>query len=188
VVLWLAWPHWFARLVSGPARDRWRWWFYRRRWQPVLTIAGLAPSYRGQLVVPVLGRVQVSGCTDRVTVRLVSGQSPADFADKAAHLAHGFGAHLCRVRSARPGTVVLELVRRDALADPMPALPIPADPDLRALPVGRCEDGSPFAIRLHGTHLLIAGATGAGKGLVRVGPGPGAAAADGRRAGPRVGV
>jgi S-DNA-T family DNA segregation ATPase FtsK/SpoIIIE len=164
VVLRLAWPHWFARLVSGPARNRWRWWFYRRRWQPVLTIAGLAPKYRGQLVVPVLGRVRVTGCTDRVTVRLVSGQSPADFADKAGHLAHGFGVHLCRVRTARPGTVVLELVRRDALADPMPALPIPECPDLRALPVGRCEDGSPFTIRLHGTHLLIAGATGAGKG------------------------
>ena len=30
--------------------------------------------------------------------------------------------------------------------------------------MGRCEDGAPFTIRLHGTHLLIAGATGAGKG------------------------
>ena len=60
--------------------------------------------------------------------------------------------------------VVLELVRRDALAAVIPALPIPAVPDLRALPVGRCEDGSAFTIRLHGTHLLIAGATGAGKG------------------------
>src|ERR1700733_2860154 len=46
----------------------------------------------------------------------------------------------------------------------MPALPIPADPDLKALPVGRCEDGSAFRIRLAGTHLLIAGATGSGKG------------------------
>jgi len=46
----------------------------------------------------------------------------------------------------------------------MTALPIPADPDLKALPVGRREDGSPFTIRLRGTHLLIAGATGAGKG------------------------
>ncbi len=70
-------------------------------------------------------------------VRLVSGQSPADFADQADGLAHGFGAHVCRVRSGRPGMVVLELVRRDALADPMPALPIPANVDLRALPVGR---------------------------------------------------
>jgi DNA segregation ATPase FtsK/SpoIIIE, S-DNA-T family len=60
--------------------------------------------------------------------------------------------------------VVLEFVRRDALAVVIPALPIPAVPDLKTLPVGRCEDGGPFTIRLHGTHLLIAGATGAGKG------------------------
>jgi S-DNA-T family DNA segregation ATPase FtsK/SpoIIIE len=46
----------------------------------------------------------------------------------------------------------------------IPALPIPKVSDLRALPVGRCEDGGPFTIRLHGTHLLIAGSTGAGKG------------------------
>jgi len=164
LVLRLAWPGWFARLVSQPARDGWRWWFYRRRWQAVLTVAGLAPRYRGRVVVPVLGSVQATGCTDRVSVRLVSGQSPADFAEAAEGIAHGFGAHLCRVRSARPGRVVLELVRRDALADPMPALPVPDVLDLRALPVGRCEDGSPFTIRLAGTHLLIAGATGAGKG------------------------
>ncbi len=70
---------------------------------------------------------------------------------------------LCRVRSARSGRVVLEFVRRDALAAIVPALPIPAHPDLTALPVGKREDGLPWLVRLHGTHLLIAGATGAGK-------------------------
>jgi len=129
-----------------------------------MTIARLAPLYRGRVVVPLLGKVTVTGCTDRVSVRLVSGQSPADFAARAEGIAHGFRAYLCRVRSSAPGAVVLELVRRDALADPMPALPIPDVTDLRALPVGRREDGTPFAIRLQGTHLLIAGATGAGKG------------------------
>ena len=49
---------------------------------------------------------------------------------------------------------------------------IPASPDLKALPVGRREDGAPWLVGLHGTHVLIAGATGAGKasllwGLVR---------------------
>jgi S-DNA-T family DNA segregation ATPase FtsK/SpoIIIE len=38
--------------------------------------------------------------------------------------------------------------------------------DLAALPIGRCEDGSPWLLRLLGSHLLIAGATGAGKGSV----------------------
>jgi S-DNA-T family DNA segregation ATPase FtsK/SpoIIIE len=162
--LWLWRPVLFARLVTGPALSRWRWLGYRRRWHAVLTIAGLAPAYRGRTVVPVLGRVTVSGCTDRLAVRLVSGQAPADFADRADSLAHGFGAILCRVLSGGPGRIVLELVRRDALADPVPALPIPAVTDLRALPVGRREDGALFCLRLAGTHLLIAGATGAGKG------------------------
>ncbi len=68
--------------------------------------------------------------------------------------------------------MVLEFVRRDALAAIIPALPIPAQPDLTALPVGRREDGLPWLVRLHGTHLLVAGATGSGKasllwGLIR---------------------
>ncbi len=75
-VLRLAWPQWFSRLVSAPARNRWRWWVYRRRWHAVMTIARLAPSYRGQLVVPVLASVRVTGCTDHLLVHLVSGQSP----------------------------------------------------------------------------------------------------------------
>ena len=100
------------------------------------------------------------------------GQSAADFANCAENLAHGFGALLCRVRTARSGAVVLEFIRRDALAALVPALPIPDHPDLKALPVGRREDGLPWLVKLHGTHVLIAGATGAGKasllwGLVR---------------------
>ena len=91
------------------------------------------------------------------------GQAPADFADRADNLAHGFGALLCRVRSARSGAVVLEFVRRDALAAIIPAQPIPDRVDLKALPVGRRQDGLPWLVRLHGTHLLLAGATGAGK-------------------------
>ena len=96
-----------------------------------------APSYRSRVVVPVLGKVRVTACTDRVSVRLVSGQSPTDFAARAEGIAHGFGAYLCRVRSSWPGAIVLELVRRDALADPMPAIPVADVTDLRALPVGR---------------------------------------------------
>jgi S-DNA-T family DNA segregation ATPase FtsK/SpoIIIE len=92
--------------------------------------------YQGRILLPVLGKVTATRYTDRVLVRLVSGQCAADFADRADNLAHGFGALLCRVRTARSGAVVLEFIRRDALAVIVPALPIPANPDLRALPVG----------------------------------------------------
>jgi DNA segregation ATPase FtsK/SpoIIIE, S-DNA-T family len=120
----------------------------------------------------VLVKVTSTRYVDRVAVRLVSGQCTADFAARADNLAHGFRALLCRARTARSGAVVLEFVRRDALAAPIPALPIPGHADLKALPVGRREDGLPWLVRLHGTHVLIAGATGAGKasllwGLVR---------------------
>ena len=46
------------------------------------------------------------------------------------------------------------------------ALPVDPVVNLAALPVGRCEDGAPWLLRLLGSHLLIAGATGSGKGSV----------------------
>ena len=180
------WPSGFARWGSGPARGTWRSWVYRRKWEPVMTISDLAPFYRGRTILPVLGKVTATRYVDRVQVRLVSGQSAADFAKKADNLAHAYRALLCRVRTAKSGAVVLEFVRRDALAAVIPAQPIPDRPDLKALPVGRREDGLPWLVRLHGTHVLLAGATGAGKasllwGLIRAmqplmrdGPGPGA--------------
>ena len=172
LVWWHYWPSGFTRWVSTPARGKWRAWTYRRRWAAVMTIADLAPWYRSRIILPVLGKVASTRYVDRVQVRLVSGQCAADFADRADNLAHGFGALLCRVRTARSGAVVLEFVRRDALAAVVPALPVPDRPDLKALPVGRREDGLPWLVRLHGTHVLLAGATGAGKasllwGLVR---------------------
>jgi DNA segregation ATPase FtsK/SpoIIIE, S-DNA-T family len=156
-------PASFTRFIGAPAHSQWRAWHYRRRWAGVMTIGRLAPLYQGRVLLPVLGKVSATRFTDRVPVRLVSGQSAADFAARADNLAHGFGAMLCRIRSATPGALVLEFVRRDALATIIPALAILAPVDLRALPVGRREDGLIWVVRVHGTHMLIAGATGAGK-------------------------
>ena len=159
-------PASFSRFVGTPARGRWRRWHYQRHWTAVMTIGRLSVLYRGRLLVPVLGKVSSTRYTDQVAVVLVSGQAAADFASRAGNLAHGFGAMTCRVRTAKPGALVLEFVRRDALAAIIPALAIPETADLKALAVGRREDGSPWLVRLHGTHLLVAGATGAGKGSV----------------------
>jgi S-DNA-T family DNA segregation ATPase FtsK/SpoIIIE len=166
-ICWRArWPGSFSRFIGNPVRGRWRRWHYRRHWTAVMTIGRLSVLYRGRLLVPVLGKVFSTRYTDRVQVCIVSGQAVADFANRAENLAHGFGAIICRVRTSKPGALVLEFVRRDALAAIIPALVIPGHADLKALPVGRREDGSPWLVRLHGTHLLIAGATGAGKGSV----------------------
>jgi DNA segregation ATPase FtsK/SpoIIIE, S-DNA-T family len=166
VGLWLLCPAWFTRLIGDRARNRWRAWFYRRHWHAAMTLGGLAPMYRKRVLVPVLVGVRASRSVDVVTVRLATGQAPADFADRAASLAHAFGAELCRVRDLGPGLITLEFVRADTLAEPFGALPFPAEVNLSALPVGQAEDGGPWLLRLLGTHVLIAGATGSGKGSV----------------------
>jgi S-DNA-T family DNA segregation ATPase FtsK/SpoIIIE len=120
-VTWqLAWPASWSRIVTGPALARWRHWHYQRQWPAVMTIARLAVHYRGRILLPLLGPVTTTGYTDRLHVRLVAGQSPDDFAVRADNLAHGFGAIACRIRTAFPGVVIVELVRRDALAAASP--------------------------------------------------------------------
>ncbi len=161
----------FARLVARPVRSRWRLaWVYRRRWSAVMVTAGLAKTHKGREYLPSIKRVRCGPFADRVLVAMLTGQAPEAFERVADNLAHGFGAELCRVRKGdRPGRVWLELVRKDALKDPLAALPIETDPgavDLAALSIGRQEDGSPWLLRLASTHVLIAGATGAGKGSI----------------------
>jgi S-DNA-T family DNA segregation ATPase FtsK/SpoIIIE len=175
------WPS-FLRLVVRPVRARWRYLsVYRRNWRPVMVMSGLAFYRNAREYLPTILRVQVTATTDRVLVKMLAGQAPSIWEDHVANLAHGFGSTSCRIRTAKrvgrfrrratgdwPGHLWLEFVRRDALAAPLTALPVARaeDVDLTRLPVGRREDSSPWLLRLLGTHVLIAGATGAGKGSV----------------------
>ncbi|GAA4200628.1 FtsK/SpoIIIE domain-containing protein [Actinocatenispora rupis] len=68
-----------------------------------------------------------------------------------------------------PGEMTLVFVRGDLLAYAVPAIGaehIPATPDLSGLPVGIREDSTWLNLVLTQTHVLIAGATGSGKGSV----------------------
>ena len=157
----------FCRFVMAPARTGWRrWWVYARHWQPAMTLSGLSAMYRGTEHLPVLRTVRCQAFVDRVTVRMLTGQAVADFEKAAEALAHVFGARACRVRHHKPATVILELARGDPLAELVPAQPPQQVCDLAAVPVGRSEDGHTWALRLLGSHVLVAGATGSGKGSV----------------------
>jgi len=166
LVWWWRWPVSFRHCVGLRLLAAWRWWVYARHWQPVLVVAGLAQTYQERQYLPRIRKVTCTAWADRVRVRLVAGTTPADFESRVVELAHGFGAPSCRVMVLGPRDVVLEFPRLDTLAAPIDALEVPEAVDLGALPVGLREDGTLWRLRLHGTHVLVVGVTGSGKGSV----------------------
>ncbi|WP_084463642.1 FtsK/SpoIIIE domain-containing protein [Microtetraspora fusca] len=155
----------FARLVAWRLLAFWRRiWIYRRHWQPVMIVSGLGRHLRGRDYLPRLVRVDCDGWADHVTVKMLNGQAVKDWADRTDQLAHGFDSRTCRVSIARAGRLVLTFPRRDPLAVALPAVPIPDVVSVGPVEIGAREDGTPYRLKVHGTHVLIAGATGAGKG------------------------
>ncbi|MET8145369.1 FtsK/SpoIIIE domain-containing protein [Sphaerisporangium sp. NPDC005288] len=155
----------FTRWISWRLLAFWRrFWIYRRHWQPVMIVSGLGRHLRGRDYLPRLVQVECDSWADRVTVRMLSGQAVKDWSDRIEHLAHGFGSTSCRVGVERAGRLTLTFPRHDPLIVPIPAVPISETASVGPVEIGMCEDGSPYLLKVHGTHVLIAGATGAGKG------------------------
>lgn len=164
LVLWRrCWPGSFRRMMVSRCRGVV---VYRRMWQPAMITSGLATTVNGHEYLPKVRRVIAERYRDRLLVEMLSGQAPEDFEACSSQLAHTFEATDCRVVVDRPGRVWLDFTHTDPLTDTVSALDPVEAPDLAALPIGVREDGTPWLLRLLGTHLLIAGATGAGKGSV----------------------
>ena len=164
----------FRSLVTRPSVSWVRGTFvYRWRWRSVALRHGLVgrsalhESQRGTDVeVAKLLRVKSSPDVDRLLIKLPMGMAPRDVEKVCEGVAHAFRARACRVTSAKPGRVWLEVHRRDALRSVVQPIAQQEAADLTGVPIGVCEDGDPWRLRLSGTHVLIAGATGSGKGSV----------------------
>lgn len=120
---------------------------------------------------PTMQRVRSSRSVDRVRVLMLPGQVLEDWTENAERLATLFNAQECRIRSPRGGRlrshrryVDLTFLRTDVLREPVRSQPLAEVSDFKALPVALTEDGEPYRLRLLGTHLLVSGATGSGKG------------------------
>jgi S-DNA-T family DNA segregation ATPase FtsK/SpoIIIE len=169
IVWWRAHPGSFHPTAGRVLLGLWRsFWAYGVRWRTAMMLSGLGGRFEGSEYLPRVVRVRAGRYCDRVTVRMVIGQHPADWARRLDALAHGFGARSCQVRELprRPGYMQLVVGRLDPLGMVVRALPVPAVTDVGAVPVGRREDGTPWTLRLRGSHTLVAGTTGAGKGSV----------------------
>ncbi len=164
-----------AGMVAGlslwPAARRWlvgRAWcaIARRRLVACLRKTRARTRHGGDL--PVVVRTRSTPIGERITLWCRIGQA-----------AEQIGARIAEIRSAawcsevrvtrdprRAHLAYVDLIRRDTLARVVPALPVPDTVDLTAVPVGRTELGRRWLLWLLGTHVLIAGVTGAGKGSV----------------------
>ncbi|NMM25134.1 MAG: cell division protein FtsK [Phycicoccus sp.] len=159
----------FTRLVTWRVRGTWRAaTVYRYLWQPAMVTTTLAVRVEGTEYLPRLVSVRSTGCLDVVRVRMLPGQTLADWATNAPRLAQTFGVVDCRVRSVpkRTHDLALWFLSTDPLTAPVAPFNPANTPDLAALPVAVGEDGLVHRLRLLGAHLLVVGATGSGKGSV----------------------
>ncbi|MFC8532330.1 FtsK/SpoIIIE domain-containing protein, partial [Nocardia sp. NPDC057227] len=118
-----------------------------------------------------------------VEVQMLGGQKLSDWTseDTTETLATYFVVPSVTAVGTDPSHVRLSLRVFDTLTDSIPtdvvsgaeqeAAPEPITPasvgvDLEAVPVGVSEDGSPWLLRVLGSQILVAGATGSGKGSV----------------------
>jgi len=168
--LWAQLWRWQGDRIAAVIPDRAWVWVRRLQWpqlawrtgltRPQAAGAGAPIEYLGGRWRPIPNGFVVVG-------RLLDGQTPVDYAKASEPLAESWQVARVAVDSPARGWVRMKALWSDPLATPFRApLPHPR-PDLRALVLGKREDGSAWTERLVGRHVLVAGATGAGKGSVQ---------------------
>ncbi|MBE5440160.1 hypothetical protein E3G55_001692 [Mycobacteroides abscessus] len=171
-------PETFEERFATPARLlSWRLWAYIS-WHRLCKRCGLSASEQvtrrdkeGRQVNstrwlhPKLLGTEVSHTTLRLTVRARMGQTVEDLERAVPAIRDAARAHSARAVVVSPGTLRIELVKREQLSTVRHAVPPTAVATTRVT-VGRREDGSDWTLPLIGLHTLTVGCSGSGKGSI----------------------
>jgi S-DNA-T family DNA segregation ATPase FtsK/SpoIIIE len=163
------WPASFDEWVTARMRSRWRtWWSYRRPWTAICTLHGLTATLGERTLVPTLRSVTIGATCDMIEVQILIGQSVADWQSKAPALAEAFRARRLTIRSTSPREITITAHHRDALANPVALHRSTRSTRVNParIGVGVTEAGKWWRLPVLGHHILVAGATGSGKGSV----------------------
>lgn len=168
----------YERYFAAPVRRaRWLVWAYTS-WSRLAKRCGL--SYSEQVTRrdregkqttttvwshPRLLRVKTSNHCLHLTVHTRTGQTVDDLEKAVPKIRDAAGAHSARSVVVAPGKVRMEFVMREHLTG-VGYAPIPTEVATTTARVGRCENGTPWSLRIAGRHTLTVGCSGAGKGSV----------------------
>nr|CEL21309.1 Transfer protein traSA [Kibdelosporangium sp. MJ126-NF4]CTQ96124.1 Transfer protein traSA [Kibdelosporangium sp. MJ126-NF4] len=106
---------WWQNADSYARRCRWlraemrRLAVYAWDWRTVMRLTNLAREANGREHLPKLLRVRSEGWRDKVQIRMIKGQVPEQWVERASGLAHSFHAVACQVLVTGPGRIELDL-------------------------------------------------------------------------------
>ncbi|MEC4613178.1 FtsK/SpoIIIE domain-containing protein [Tsukamurella tyrosinosolvens] len=118
----------------GPVLVRFRIWRRYRDWAGVCTDCGLTRNRGDKVVTPKLQQVRLGDSSDVLVVRMVRGQTPADFSKASDSLAGAFDAEQVRIESTSPQQLRITVLRSQPLAAPIVPDADPRQPKPRTTP------------------------------------------------------
>lgn len=160
----------FRKYVILPTRRQLiSWWRYARTWQTVCSVHGLTKRVGDREFKPALRSVRIGKHIDELVLQTALGQSIEDWRRQTQGLAAAWRADRLTVRATSPNQLRVTITRRDDLAAAVPLAyrSAQASCDLTSLEIGVSDNQEGrWHLPVLGHHVLVAGATGAGKGSV----------------------